>query len=351
MHVPVANLSPARRLLTPLSSAYAGLIRLRNRRFDRVPAASRAAAVPVISVGNLTVGGTGKTPLVIELARRLAERRRPAILTRGYGAPRGGVADEVREFGLAVPQVPVVVEADRWVGAQRAVRDHGADCLLLDDGFQHRRLRRDLDIVVIDALDPWGGGRVLPAGRLREPLESLARADWIVLSRSNQVDAEATSTLLQTLRAFAPQAPVTKAAVACERLAGVNGTAACAEALAARRLLPVCGIGNPQTFLRLLADGGAELCPPLLFGDHRRYSRADVRRIAQAAQAGGAAGVVTTRKDWVKLQELWPAEAPAGIALLRLDARLVLADPHGEFAARLAQAVEVGHEHGARQAL
>ena len=144
-----------------------------NRYCDTFAFATHAARLPVISVGNISVGGTGKTPLVIEIVRRLrASGRRPAILTRGYAAKRGQTADEVLEYALAVPETPVVVNPDRTAGAETARLEYGADCVVLDDGFQHRWLRRDLDIVVIDALDPWGGERLLPEGRLREPLHN-----------------------------------------------------------------------------------------------------------------------------------------------------------------------------------
>jgi tetraacyldisaccharide 4'-kinase len=148
----------------PLSHLYAAMMTWRNRRYDE-PGAALSAGVPVISVGNLTVGGTGKTPLVMEIVRKLvAAGRRPAILTRGYHARRGETADEVQEYAAELPDVPVVVDADRVAGAATAQAVHAADCCVLDDGFQHRRLARDLDVVLIDALRPWGGGRGAAGG-------------------------------------------------------------------------------------------------------------------------------------------------------------------------------------------
>lgn len=220
-----------RGLLTPLSAVYGAAVAARNSYYDRVPSASHTAGIPVISVGNLTVGGTGKTPLTIEIVRRLrAAGRRPAILTRGYGAAGGETADEVLEFEVALPDLPVVVNADRVAGAVAARRDHGADCLVLDDGFQHRRLRRDLDVVLVDALDWCGGGRVLPAGRLREPLSSLGRADWIVITRCNQVEPSLVQDVVTNLHHHAPDVPVVKAAIEAERLVGLRGASQPAEA-------------------------------------------------------------------------------------------------------------------------
>lgn len=320
--------------LLPLAWAYGAGVRYRNRYYDRHREAVRAAGVPVISVGNLTVGGTGKTPLVIEIAARLRARgRRPVILTRGYAARPDETADEVREFELALPDVPVVVHPDRVSGAQRARQEHGADCLVLDDGFQHRRLARDLDIVLIDALDPWGGGRLLPAGRLREPLDSLARADWFVVSRTNQAPAGAVRDILETLHSYAPGVPVTKAAVAANQLVRPDGGPLGPEHLRDRRVLAVCGIGNPRSFAQLVETLTGLPCELRPFPDHHHYSRREADRLAATARRGGVAAVVTTRKDWVKLQPLWPAGA--GVELLRLDTRIVLADPRGAFEARL----------------
>jgi tetraacyldisaccharide 4'-kinase len=343
MKPPGASSAVARRSLAPFSILYGGVIALRNLYYDRIRAASRAASVPVVSIGNLTVGGTGKTPLTIELVRRLvAAGARPAILTRGYGAAGGETADEVLEFRLVLPDVPVIVNPDRVAGAATAQREYDTDCLVLDDGFQHRRLRRDLDVVLIDALDPWGGGWLLPAGRLREPLRSLRRAEWIVITRSNQADAPALQNIVVTLSRYATDVPVTCADVEADALVALDGRRRPLASLVGVRVLPVCGLGNPTTFLQLVAQTQARLCEPLVFPDHHRYSLADVAAIAATAGQRGAKCVVTTRKDWVKLQRLWSAAADAAkdVELLRLDTRLELVDPQGAFDARLRRLLE-----------
>jgi tetraacyldisaccharide 4'-kinase len=330
-------------VFAPLATLYGGAVALRNRYCDSFAFATRAARVPVISVGNISVGGTGKTPLVIEIVRRLcAAGRRPAILTRGYAARAGEAADEVLEYGLAIPDVPVVVNPDRAAGAETARVQHQADCVVLDDGFQHRWLRRDLDVVLIDALDPWGGERLLPAGRLREPLDNLARADWFVITRTNQVQPQRVQEIIEGLRQRAPRTAVSKAAVAPERLCGANGTVARPEELAKRRPLPVCGVGNPTSFVRLVLELASKICEPLIFPDHHRYGARDVERVLAAASSQRADLVVTTRKDWVKLHALWRACGREGAVpeLQRLDTRLVLADARGGFAARLLQVFE-----------
>ncbi len=308
--------------LAPLSAAYAGVMTLRNRHYDR-PGATRRATVPVISVGNLTVGGTGKTPMVIDLARRLRDLgHRPAILTRGYKARAGETADEVLEFHTAIPGVAVVVDPDRVRGAETASAQHGADCVVLDDGFQHRRLSRDLDIVLIDALDAWGGGRVLPAGRLREPQAGLRRASLIVLTRTNQVEPSQVAAIAAECARLAPRVKVLQAGVEIDACVRRDGTRIDEDALRRGGAVAVCGLGNPETFQRLVGDFVLPT-PRIVFGDHHRYTATDARFIQARAADAGASWVVTTRKDWVKLLALWPDDGPE---LVRIDIRLRWAD-------------------------
>jgi tetraacyldisaccharide 4'-kinase len=342
MEAPVANPPRVRWALVPLSFLYAGAMRCRNLYYDRVRGAARQAGLPVISIGNLTVGGTGKTPLVIEVVRRLKEMgRRPAILTRGYRGSADRPADEVLEFHQALPDVPVVVNPDRLAGVAAAHADHAADCVVLDDGFQHRRLQRDLDIVLVDALAPWGGGCVLPAGRLREPLSGLSRAHLLVVSRSNQVAVSALAEIHETLRRHASATPLVHANVEAERVVHLDGSSAGPDELAGRCVLPVCGLGNPLTFPRLVQTLAGRVCPPLVFHDHHRYAGRDVSAAVAAAAAQKADVVVTTRKDWVKLAPLWQRLAGGDVPpLARLDIRLALADDAGVLDDRLRQALE-----------
>lgn len=316
-------------LLYPASLIYGSIISARNTRFDRRPGAVRRVRAPVISVGNLTAGGTGKTPLVIEIVRLLERhRRRPAILTRGYGAQRGQMADEVQEFQAALPKTPVVVNADRVLGADRAQREFGADVLVLDDGFQHRRLGRDLDLVLIDALQPWGGGQLLPAGLLREPLSSLRRAGGVVITRANQVSSAALQRLRREIAGLCASAPIFVAGVEADRLTDARGKDVPLTSLHGQRVAAVCGLGNPRTFVALLKSAGrAAEVAALRFRDHHRYRDADMKRIENHARHHRCDVVVTTRKDWSKLAPLWPPDAPT--PLLRLDVRVVVDDAAG----------------------
>lgn len=300
-------------------------MRLRNAWYDQVPAASHDAGIPITCVGNLTTGGSGKTPLVMEIVTRLlAMGRKPAILTRGYRGRPDAPADEVLEYRAALPDVPVVVDPDRIKGAATARREHQADCAVMDDGFQHRRLRRSLDVVVIDALNPWGGGRLLPAGRLREPLVGLRRAGLIVINRVNLVKAVDVDQIEARLDALDVAAPRLRAGVTVARLVE-DRVSLPTERLEGRRIQPVCGIGNPAAFHRLLAGTGAELLPAMVYPDHYRYQPADAERIRSAAEAAGADAVVTSRKDWVKLGRLF--EPGAKPPLWRIDIRVELDDP------------------------
>lgn len=323
--------------LLPLSALYGLVMRIRNLHYDRARNVVRVGA-PVLSVGNLTVGGTGKTPLVIELVRKLLHAgRRPAVLSRGYGASVDQPADEVAELKLALPEVPVLAGADRVNSARRALAEDAADCFVLDDGFQHRRLGRDLDIVVIDALSPWGGGRVLPAGRLREPLDGLRRADVVVLSRANQVVSGVLEEIEAALRNLAPGTALLRSRVEVSGVVGLDGMSAPPEALASQVVLPVCGLGNPLTFIRLVDLLAPRRIEPLVYRDHHAYRASDVAAIARLARSRGAVAVLTTRKDWIKLAPLWREREPAvsDLKLLRLDVQHAIEDRAGVLADRI----------------
>lgn len=323
-------------LLAPLAALYRAATSARNAYFRLNRSAARQAAIAVVSVGNLTVGGSGKTPLVAEIARRLiALGRRPAILTRGYAAPPGQEADEVLEYRETLPDVPVVVNPDRVAGASEARERHSVDCVILDDGFQHRRLARDLDIVVIDALDPWGGGWVLPAGRLREPRSGLRRASLAILSRRNQINASQLASIESEIRRIAPQVPILRAITEVTALIDDRDKPVALDSIAGHSILPVCGLGNPATFELALRSVATRVAPAMRFPDHHSYSPRDWDRIQRAAATGGAELIVTTGKDWVKLRRLASAADKAAARFACLRVRATIADPDGELTRRL----------------
>jgi tetraacyldisaccharide 4'-kinase len=273
----------------------------RNRRFDRGRDVHRAG-VPVLCVGNLTVGGTGKTPCVEYVAKLLRKHdQQVAILSRGYGA-EAGRNDEAMVLEENLPDVPHYQGGDRVDLARTAIEESEAEVLVLDDGFQHRRLARDLDIVLIDVTDPWGGGYLLPRGGLREPRSSLRRAGFAVLTRCDAGDAAQVESLQEEVQRIAPGVPVARTVHAPMDL--VNGSdQKPAESLRGQPLGAFCGIGNPDAYRRTLAGLGADVRAFRQFPDHHPYRREDVDDLNRwAGELPAGAPIVTTQKDWVKLR-------------------------------------------------
>jgi tetraacyldisaccharide 4'-kinase len=311
--------------LLPLNPLYRGAVALRAAAYDRQWLRQRRLDVPVISVGNLTFGGTGKTPMVIALVRDLVHRgRRPAVLTRGYRRsadhqlvllgpePRQAVAeagDEPIEMARRLPGVPVVVDADRGRGGAEAQR-LGADVLVLDDGFQHLQLARDLDLVLLDAGDPWGGGRLPPLGRLREPVSAIARADAVVVTKV-PVDHDPTVVAItEQVRELQPEMPVFAARTRITRVRQPERGWVEPEVLAGAKVFAFAGLGRPQAFADVLETAGAEVVAQRWFPDHHVYTADDLLQLADQAERAGAA-LVTTAKDSVKLEEnppVWVVE-------------------------------------------
>jgi tetraacyldisaccharide 4'-kinase len=278
--------------------------------------ASESVSVPVISVGNVTFGGTGKTPFVELLARRLRfEGRRPAVVSRGYGRRSKGVivvsngdgplvgsevgGDEPVAIARRAPGVAVVVGERRAEAARTAIAG-GADVILLDDGFQHLALRRDADLLLLDAADPFGGGRLPPDGRLREPLSALARADAIVFTRIDRGGPPAEA--IRQLARWNPDAPVFTARLRPAGLWDERGSPVASALLTARRFVAVCGIANPAAFAQSIRDLDLTAEEILTFPDHHSYRRRDLERIRAAADRTGGAWILTTEKDAVKLE-------------------------------------------------
>lgn len=297
---PLASISRAG--LSAASVLYGLGIALRNTSYARGWSSIAHAAIPIISIGNITLGGTGKTPMVEYVARWGRERGlRVAILSRGYGGSEG-LNDEGRVLDENLPDVPHLQDRDRTALARVAVEELESELLVLDDGFQHRRLGRDLDIVLLDALDPFGLGRMFPRGLLREPVSSLQRAGVVVLSRGDLV-SEADR---QTIRSRAEHAAGPLAwAVARHAPLGLKVDGGADEPLAALGDRPVaafCGIGNPEGFRRTLEGLGTRVVGFRAFPDHHAYSAGDVADLNGWARGLGAELALTTQKDLVKLR-------------------------------------------------
>ncbi len=307
-------------LLSAAALPYGLVIRLRNFLYNRGWLRSRKAAVPVVSVGNLTAGGTGKTPCVEYVAGFFRDQGlRVAVLSRGYGSA-SGPNDEARVLEENLPDVPHLQGVDRTALAATAVAELESEILVLDDGFQHRRLARDLDLVLIDATRPWGYGRLLPRGLLREPVSGLHRAGAVVLTRCDQVAPAERDRIRQRVRQTAPSVPVAESSHRAVELRNSEQTTASLDSLRQRPVAGFCGLGNPDAFRRTLADLGANLCAFRTYPDHHPYNRDDVERLR--IWAGGLpadCAVVTTQKDLVKLRLPRLGDRPLWALHVRLE--------------------------------
>jgi len=274
----------------------------RNRRYDRGKAAICRLPVPVVSVGNLTLGGTGKTPMVEWLVRWfLRHDVRVAVVSRGYKAEAGAENDEALELRQKLPGVPHVQAPDRVAAARSAIDRYGCRLIVLDDAFQHRRIGRDLDIVMLDALEPFGFGHVFPRGTLREPVGGLGRAGVVVLSRADVLESPGRTRIRDEVLRHAPEAHWAEVTHAPRVLLSSDGRRQPLESLRGRTVAAFCGVGNPAGFRHTLAECGYQVAAFREFADHHRYTRADVDSLADWADQLDVAAVVCTQKDLVKL--------------------------------------------------
>jgi tetraacyldisaccharide 4'-kinase len=311
---------------------YTWVVRWRNHRYDRGAAEVRRAGVPVVSVGNLTLGGTGKTPMVEWLARWFRGRGvRVVLISRGYGAESGARNDEALELEQRLHDVPHLQDADRVSAARVAVEELQCQLILLDDAFQHRRIARDLDVVLLDALEPLGFGHVFPRGTLREPLAGLRRAQVVGLSRSDAITPVEREEIWRTVGRHAPGAIRLEIAHVPRALIRCDGREEPIESLAGRPVGAFCGIGNPAGFRHTLRTCGYQVVNFREFPDHHPYSRADVESLASWADGLDVAAVLCTHKDLVKLgidqldrRPLWAVRVSLGFLAGQeaLEARL-----------------------------
>jgi len=282
---------------------------MRNFLYDHSILKIHRVETRVVSIGNITTGGTGKTPIVHLIAREAFRRGfQPGVVARGYmGRDQGAgiMNDEGVMLKNMLPDLALAQDPDRVAAANIAISRMGADFLIMDDGFQHRRLARDLDIVMIDASLPFGYGRVLPAGLLREPIKGLSRADVLVLSRCDQVNGDQLAVLQADLNRAAPGVRAFLTEHTPLLLRSMDGSIRKEPAdLSGRKVCLVCGIGRPAAFLNTVFSLGAVIVNKILFPDHYGYGKNDVETIKRNALESGAEYVVTTAKDGVKLSGL-----------------------------------------------
>ena len=282
-------------LVWPLTVPYGTAARVRARAYEMGLLRAKRLDACVISVGNLTVGGTGKTPMVVWIAQRLLEEgKRAGILTRGYRGttgPDGPTSDEVQIFEARLgDRVAIGVGADRHARGAQLV-GQGIDWLILDDGFQHMQLARDVNIVLIDATNPFGGGRLLPAGFMREPKTALRRANVIVITRSSRAPAVEAAVRRETT------VPIFYARPWLDSVRSVESTDVEVKDARRRKWFAFCGIGNPAAFVSDLREWGFQICGPRFFRDHHHYTQRELHELGKQARAAGADGLLCTEKD------------------------------------------------------
>lgn len=319
-----------------LSILYGGAVRLRTGLYRRGLLSRRHLPNPVLSVGNLTAGGTGKTPFVELLARILHEAGlHPAILSRGYRgsaektnllvsdgrrllATPGQAGDEPFLLARRLQGIPVMVGRNRYRSGCRLAEELKPEVFILDDGYQHLQLERQLNILLVDATDPFGGGRLLPAGRLREPLSALERADWIVVTRADfPLDQEEIET---TIRQYNRRTPIWYFHHDATGLVQIDGGARLElRAFFRKPILALAGIGNPGVFLRDLNHHQIRVLDQVLVHDHHPYSQGELDDILKRMMKIGAEAIVTTEKDAVRLGGLhFPKDS---LFALQIEAR------------------------------
>jgi tetraacyldisaccharide 4'-kinase len=333
--------APGARLL---ASAHQAVVGLRNRLHDSGRLKAHALPRPVISVGNLTLGGTGKTPFVESLARLLSEEGYlTCILSRGYGGSRAEdplvvsdyrhirvgathAGDEPYLLARKLPGVAVVVGANRFEAGLLALEQFPVHLFLLDDGFQHRALRRDVDIVLLDATNPWGGNALLPAGTLREPRAALRRAHAIGLTRLHQCEPAAAKALQGEIQAAVPGVPLFGTRSITTGIRELpNGRIRTLDAVKGRRVVAFAGIGRPEAFFRDLEAAGATIVARRIFRDHHPYRASDVAELLDEASRCAADAMVTTEKDAVRL----PAPPRRALPFFALRQEVGPEDPQG----------------------
>jgi len=307
-------------LLVAFSLLYHAVVAIRTALYSAGLLNSRSLPCRVISVGNLTLGGTGKTPTVIQIAKLLADLgKRPVVLSRGYGrtneneivvvsdgdgirvdALQGG--DEPLLMASRLPGIPVIAGKDRFAAGMLAWERFRPNAAILDDGFQHLRLKRDLNIVLIDASDPFGNGKLFPTGILREPLTALRRADAVLITRTDGGSQE--GSLTERIREHT-QAPIFTAQQAPVSLTEIqNNAQGSLKTLRGHRVLAFTGIARPSVFFSMLQDLGALVLDTISYPDHYRYQGTDLSEVSRRARAAGAEMIITTEKDAVKFTNM-----------------------------------------------
>lgn len=308
--------------LAILEPAYRGAVGLRNAGFDWGIRKSQRVNAPVISVGNLTTGGTGKTPVVALVVQILQQQGRiPGIISRGYRAVDGQGNDEKRVLERLCPGVPHEQNSSRYIAARKLISTSDIDIIVMDDGFQHRQLHRELDIVLIDATNPFGFDHLLPRGLLREPLTAFKRADLVLITRSDMVPERELAAIEARVGKVAPRIAdrIGRVEFRPSGLIDGHGRRYSFEELSDQPVMLVSGIGNPEAFAETCRKAGLRIEATQWFPDHHHYTNEDLTEIAERAASLGINCIVTTVKDLVKI--------PVTSRFLALEIAAVFPDP------------------------
>jgi tetraacyldisaccharide 4'-kinase len=312
--------APLARLAEPI---YRFAVARRNAAFDRGRGVTRLP-IPVISVGNLTVGGTGKTPLVMQILRwALDAAHRPAVAMRGYRAARAALSDEHAEYLAVFPNLSIIAQPDRLAGLAPLIQAKRIDSVILDDGFQHRRIHRDLDLVLIDASRPLLGERCLPAGWLREPVDSLRRAHAVILTHAESAPHGSIDQLTTDLSRITGRPPLAVTRHAWSHLTVIRDRESRTEPvewLMHRPVVAACAIGHPTPFLGALRTLNPRSLTEYIRRDHHDWSLRNIESLRRAAATDAV--IATTQKDWTKFSRLTLAGLTFAIPhlTLRFDA-------------------------------
>ena len=311
--------------LSAFTLPYLAVLNTRNTLYKKGIVRSSRLPVKVISIGNITTGGTGKTPLVEFSVKYLSgSGRKVAVLSRGYGGDNSSqegdeiVNDECLTLIENLRDVPVLAGRDRVKSGEKAINDFGVDCVVLDDGFQHLRLKRDLDVVVIDALNPFGGENLIPRGSLREPLQNLERADLFIISHCDQGNQQTIRSIYKKLDQINHSAPICESIHSPVHFDNIaDGSILELEWLKGKRVYALSAIGNPESFSNTLKGLGVDLITHKVFQDHHVYTEEEIEDVVSDAQSLGADAVVVTQKDIVKIRKMNIKDA--NILTLRIE--------------------------------
>ena len=309
-----------RALLRLIAIPYRFIVNIRNHAFDHGWRKIHRVKIPVISVGNLTLGGTGKTPTVAWISDWLMKKKlKPVIVSRGYKGDNNDRNDEAIELAEKLPEVSHVQNPDRVAAVHSAIATYGAQAIVLDDGFQHRRLGRDFDLVLIDATEPFGFEHLFPRGTLREPIAGIRRADAVALTRGDCVSLDCRELLKKRIQSIAPKAVwieiIHRAAFLTER----GGETRSLADLDNAQVVAFCGIGNPDNFLQTLGREKWNVQECKEYPDHHHYTQQDANWLLNRAETCGATAELCTHKDLVKIRPLWKGSIPLYAVMLQTE--------------------------------